>query len=860
MGQGNSQLTLFKCIARLSETDISIDDNDFWVDLLTSGIPVSYPDIAAMMPCNEIRRMRLYHPASLASLLYKCTEQIHCFAESKLNIGGTKYSTKESSFKPLKLPDVSGRPVPQEVSVHTATRCMHIIRRLMPTVMEKTLIKVPNEKTGYPLPAKIPQNSPDSPSINDEDISTYAAEFCYHVLENNLTLLGGTSVGASGASTTGVPSQPQAHKLPIEAPLSTLIANGVVAMGFIPNHTMSSRQKYTDDPPAGNFKDSGIVPSLQWSSGISRNPGVPGTKRPPVISQRRHIVKTLHALLSGQLYSKDAATPDNIFKNSLVDSQVCPLVPTLVCSLINAIVNYSPYGTIAFSSHVVGEEEMLVFETAQLLCLLFDTNPFFSEEGVSPANLEAQVFEKHSAWRVLLACGTKELKLVLGGLRNLIVNRSYAKVTRTPYSQRSLCRHDEFLILLFKMLDRCPTFAALLASEPEEFQPLVMPILDFALDVRRSPQTFSRSQLAMFILVRMCTCRQFVVYCNKPNVSPNSLEIQLSSGTITTNDLIVITLLTLISHREDPSGPLEQIPHAFLWSVLGYSIYKDDYEKPVKPLTPEKLSPAVLLHETCALIISNIMPYMTSICDATAMGLFSALRMSLNPSWIALHRSYPIVFQLLVESIASSIQYQQQAAKSIMYLLAVHDNLILTAFDCICRKGPEGEELPTQYDGFAPDIVYFTSDSLPVNVKKFGDLHARWSSANLARHIQKQLTPFRIPTTLPLETRKNLLLGTLAAASEAAATLLIGASLSSKGEGWEDATFVGTLPAPHQLLQRTLPSNKRFDSWMTTVLWGLIFSTTHELTDGRAIELFPLQTNHTTAPPTETTGAPTTPA
>ena len=825
MGQGSSHLTLFKSLERLSSSDVSIEDNDLWIDLLTTGIPVTYADIAMMMPYDEIRRMRLYRPGSLASLLYKCTEQIHCFVEANLLIGGTKYSSMENSFKPL--PTSTTPDATNIVSVHTATRCLHIIRRVMPVVLEKILQKVPDvpfiaidSKTGYPVTLK---DAEKTDVFNEENVSTYAEEFFYHVLQNNLTLLGGTSLGKG----TSVPNEPEAHKFPVDSPLSILITNAVVGMSFIPNHTISTRQQYSELAPSGNFKDTGVLPSLLWLSGISRNDGVPSTKRAPVISQRRHVIKTLQALLSGVLYSKNPGEINSLL-NCVADSQLCPLMPTLVCSLLNTIVNYTPYGTIAFTSHLIGEEETLVFEAAQLLGVLFDCMPFYDSDN------ESQL-EKHAAWKVIFACGAKELKLLLSSIRNLIVNRTYSRATRTPNSQRTLRRHDEFLILLFKILERCPGMPSLLASEPSQFEPLVMPLLDFVLELKRTPEAMSRCQLALFLLVRLCSCRQFVVLCNSKNAAPIPLEISLSAGVTTTNDLIVITMLTMLSHREDAT-PLEQIPHAFLWSVLGYSIYKSDYEKSNNP-APEKLSATVVVHETCTLIISNITPYMTSLSDATSVGLFSALKMALNPTWITLHPTYPTVLQLLVESIASSIQYQQQASKSLMYLLAVNDNFIFTAFNSVCRANDGANE---GQQTFPPAHVFFACDAVPAKPEKFAEDHAKWGCASVVKQNQELLSGFQNPSSLPAEVRKNLLLGTLAAAAEAAATLLVTISVGG-ANGWKDATFVGTLPPPHQILQRTLPNSKKFDLWMTSVLWGLIFATSFEMTDGKGVQLFQLK-------------------
>ena len=243
------------------------------------------------------------------------------------------------------------------------------------------------------------------------------------------------------------------------------------------------------------------------------------------------------------------------------------------------------------------------------------TPPAFSLRKALAARMQPLSF--NSAWNLLLNLTFGEASYLLKGMAPLVRNITHAKVTYLPNSQRQFQEADELMVLLWKLLDRCPAFFEAFTRQPEVKQYLV-PIVQYALEVLDAPLKFPQTQLVLFMLTKATSSRNFVIRCNEALTEFLPFTHFTFKGTF--NDLIILTM------------------HKLLVTAI------------------ESVD---LLREYCANIIANIAPYVTSLCDVAAQRMVHLLEV--YGTLAKLNENVEVntlIVAVIVEAIANMLQYQ----------------------------------------------------------------------------------------------------------------------------------------------------------------------------------------------------------
>ncbi|KAL9654893.1 hypothetical protein ABK040_008684 [Willaertia magna] len=81
MGSSDSKLQFKSMFSRLSENYIKHNEHNFWKLLFIQ--PLSLEDIFSVISPDDIRNLRKFQPANLATIIYKCIEQLYLFSQPK---------------------------------------------------------------------------------------------------------------------------------------------------------------------------------------------------------------------------------------------------------------------------------------------------------------------------------------------------------------------------------------------------------------------------------------------------------------------------------------------------------------------------------------------------------------------------------------------------------------------------------------------------------------------------------------------------------------------------------------------------------------------------------------------------------
>lgn len=404
----------------------------------------------------------------------------------------------------------------------------------------------------------------------------------------------------------------------------------------------------------------------------------------------------------------------------------------------------------------------------------------------------------HSVRKALRDITITEAKVVVERMQAILGVNAYANQTYLPTSQTRFESLDEFMLLFWKMLDLSPTCLAQFGSSPRALD-YVIPILDYALEVRRSPLYVYRFQMMLFVLTRLSEVRGFVLQCNQVSAAALPFRFPKLPPNHTYNDLIVLALCIVMEMKD------------------------------IAPLTP--------LFPSCTVILANMAPFVTPLGRTPSIKLVSvfahaAYRCLRNgtssraspgpasdnsvsasspsvgppePPVDTLHQSMMVN---LCEAIASQLQYQANTALYVLASLVDHRAVVREV-----REAYVVHKTKVLAGGFPLPFLINTLDAavsvaLPVV-----------ESTDALRKISK----YYMDTTSP-EAVDNA-----TAALERTSAFVPPVGMGEAGVGLaasDDAierlravSLVGVLPTPHSIIIRKFQSTKSIEHWTSTTFW-----------------------------------------
>jgi hypothetical protein len=629
MGSSSSVLDVVDAFKTLRSRDVALDDHSFWKPFFTSVI--SPVELFAIVPPKLLRDLRLHRPCSLAALIFKCTEQLMVFAS---------------------LGSKAGEP-------RSALNALALLSRVIPFAVEPARIP-PNSVMGSSAAngegsvgvALIESSEENGNNLERLDVSFFSENFAHHVFVEGLRC------SADGSLL------PQ---LPGGEPLNVALVRAMVDLCFIPGFTIGPYQD-----PSTTRSGANVDGAVLWAAGFGSVPDTSYANADASAAHRRAVLTTFLVILSVPMYSEEAISAEPLFRDILTlgvpspsgeERVPLPLGSSLFASLWNVVTGYDPRGSLPYTSHITSDHEGVVCLAAQVLGACMDYSPLLcsppigedqsreaqrSEEASGPPQAASGSLLKSVPWGLMVSCSASDAKMVLGGLCHLIENQTYARSTYLPHSQRRFPIFDEFVMLLWKLVDRCPPFRAAVVQastvvprspqQPVVGLGMLVPLMDYAFGVRERPQhLFQQLQITLFILQRVTAERDFCLLCNTPFNQYIPFDFPAFSGTY--NDFVVIGMTTLML-----------LPSPFL--------------------TP--------FHESMAHIVSNVAPFMTVTSSIVAEKLLKVLQhwrshdvLRSRPGPSANRNPYTLA--LVVEAMATLLQYQYPGSFPLAVELSKHE-------------------------------------------------------------------------------------------------------------------------------------------------------------------------------------------
>ncbi|KAH9597160.1 hypothetical protein LSM04_004118 [Trypanosoma melophagium] len=657
MGTSSSTLDVGKALHSLLEDSV-IDNKVFSLLLETS---LSNMELERGVPLSDLRTMRHFYTRNFAMLLFKCIEVI-------ANIVATRHESKEIT----------------PVMAQGLQNAIRLLRRMLPIAMESgdtlsseeledsdektSLIQQPTERQEEEVKEEYENTSTER--VKERKVRThFTSTFVQSFFVENL------------ACDDNTPLQPL-PQLPLadpNMPMAKFLGRLLVDCCFIRGLTLPNGSSPARPSKTHPFVDE----SLLWYTGVgggSTTMGVNATTH----TLRHELLFTLTVFLSYPLHSS-IGVRDTIFTEPLLNANDTPLFPTLIASALNALLSYVPFGLLPYSSHWVGPEELVVQMSAHFLCVVIcypgaplrdDTqNPHTSLTNETSDNREAKenvsneknkeeskepdVLARsqviHSGRELIRAITTEEARYIVVRLQPIIGLKLYSNRTYLPESQRSFTMQNEFMMLLWRLIDLSPECFSAFGRETEVLG-YILPLVDYAINARRNPQYFPHLQLVLFVLLRLSEVRTFCVQCNTPFREYIPFEFDSFVGSY--NDLIIIMLCSFMLTNNEMIRPL---------------------------------------HATCSAVISNLAPFVTTI-SLLASSKLSHVFASVATRCLAyeaqstttntanpVNTTDAIIDQMvmlnIVESVASILEYHESGATPLIAAFIERKSLVTAVSD-----------------------------------------------------------------------------------------------------------------------------------------------------------------------------------
>ncbi|AYU79223.1 conserved hypothetical protein [Leishmania infantum JPCM5] len=400
----------------------------------------------------------------------------------------------------------------------------------------------------------------------------------------------------------------------------------------------------------------------------------------------------------------------------------------------------------------------------------------------------------HSVRKALRDITLTEAKALVQRMQVILGVNVYSSQTYLPVSQGWFASLDDFMVLFWKILDLSPACLAQFGTSSHALD-YVIPILDYALAVRRSPLYTYQFQLMLFVLTRLSEVRGFVLQCNQVCSAALPFRFPKMSPARTYNGLIVLALCLVMEMKD--------------------------------------LQALVPLFPSCTVVLANMAPFITSLGREPSIKLVSVFAQvtyrclrstlpsspgnsttgdTLGGSFTSAGTSNNLVHQSqmvnLCEAIASLLQYQANGSLYLIAALVDHRAVVREAKDAyVVQRTKElavGLPLPFLINTLDAAVAV----ALPV-----------LESTDALRKITK----YYVDTTSEATVNN----GTAAAETTRAFALQVGMGESGAGLAASDeavdrlrsVTLVGVLPTPHSIVVRKFQSTKSVEQWTATTFW-----------------------------------------
>lgn len=250
-----------------------------------------------------------------------------------------------------------------------------------------------------------------------------------------------------------------------------------------------------------------------------------------------------------------------------------------------------------------------------------NVSPGFS--GSPPTN-SGRIGYVHSVRKLFCELTMAESSFIIENFQKLIGLRTYASQTYLPDSQKTLDSQDEFVLLLWRLIDLSPMVYQQFGLHPKALL-YILPLMEYGLDVRKNVlKYFHHFQLVCFIFLKLSEQRHFCVQCNKILMETVPFHFpRVKPGSITYSEFIVLGICTFLDMK-------------------------------YATLTPTLSS--------CSVILANMGPYITLLNPVTATWLTNTFTL-ISSRCLRLQEQTPIceayetMMLNLCEMMASILQY-----------------------------------------------------------------------------------------------------------------------------------------------------------------------------------------------------------
>ncbi|ORC88765.1 putative protein HID1 isoform 1 [Trypanosoma theileri] len=661
MGTSSSTLDVGKALHSLLEDDV-IDNKVFSLLLETS---LSNTELERGVPFSDLRTMRHFYTKNFAMLLFKCIEVI-------ANVVAIHQESKEIT----------------SVMAERLQNAIRLLRRILPIAMESgntvsTEELEDSDKKTVPIqqPEENKEEETSTDRVKKRKVRTrFTSTFVHSFFVENLACDDNTPLQV-------LPQLPLANP---NMPIAKILGRLLVDCCFIRGLTLPTESTTTRPSKTHPFVDE----SLLWYTGVgggSTTMSVNATSH----TLRYELLFTLTVFLSYPLHFTSGER-DTIFTEPLINVNDTPLLPTLVASALNALLSYVPFGLLPYSSHWVGPEELVVQMSARFLCVVIcypgaplrddsqNSHTFLTnetsdnrEEKKKIVNEENNEVRKesdvlpriqvvHSGRELIHSITAEEARDIVVRLQPIISLKLYSNRTYFPESQRSFTVQNEFMMLLWRLIDLSPE-CVLAFGQEKEVLGYILPLVDYAIDARRNPQYFPHLQLVLFVLLRLSGARTFCLQCN--TTFREYIPFEFDSFVGSYNDLIIIMLCSFLLMNHEMIRPL---------------------------------------HATCSAIISNLAPFVTTISPITSSKLsdvFTSVATRClayevqstvieNPVNTADVITDQVVMLNIVEAVASILQYHELAAKPLLASFMERKSLVTAVSDVFLTSKHDHFRIP----------------------------------------------------------------------------------------------------------------------------------------------------------------------
>eukprot|EP00914_Ancora_sagittata_P017610 GHVO01034663.1.p1 GENE.GHVO01034663.1~~GHVO01034663.1.p1 ORF type:complete len:545 (+),score=88.39 GHVO01034663.1:94-1635(+) len=463
--------------------------------------------------------------------------------------------------------------------------------------------------------------------------------------------------------------------------------------------------------------------------------------------------------------------------NEFVQGDI-PFTANFFCSLMSTVFSYDPvgfgipYGRIVSSGK--GNQEYTE-ACVHTLCLLLDA------PGDPPKNANPQLPQtsNNNVYRNMLTgiSNDAELQMIIDGFIRMLSTCPSSKNTLLPSSALRISFEEELLALLWHCLRHNPHFLKKVVSSPSDSNKLLVPILFLLVESYPKDGPDGKDQktrqavayMCTFLLVLLSGQREFAVSLNAPYTEKFPLDIPLFQGNHA--DLLTIAIHRVLIENVQPQNINESLAEMFMT------------------------------------VLANISGYVKSYCLESSVKLLSIFDRLSRPRWImAGPYRYQALF-LAFDTINNIVQYHYEGNAKLVYSILRQKELFwdLQNMAFNLKHAPKSPDAIDE--GRKSPVPFARPDGV--------DANAPWKPSEAWFEDWKG----RVPDQVVLRLIDSLLSQVETECQEKG---LIDQSEVIKY--LQTTIVVGLLPVPHPIVIRHFEETPSTTKWITSFIWGSIFS------------------------------------